>query len=64
MCLSNDRLAKQRNIKRQQSQHPVIDMIKTEIEKECLDKYVIMPEMVDKAFSEFPFKTIKISHAI
>ena len=31
--VSNDRLAKQRNIKRQQLQHPVINMTKAEIKK-------------------------------
>ena len=48
-----DRLSKQRNIKRQQLQHPIVDMTKAEIEKKRLGNYVIMPEMVEIAFNKW-----------
>ena len=42
--VSKDRLAKQCNIKCQQSQVPIADMTKAEIEKQRLSAYVLMPE--------------------
>jgi len=51
--ISSDRLAKQRNIKRQQSQTPVVDMTKNEVEQKRLSDYVIMPGAVETAFSKW-----------
>ena len=48
--ISKDRLTKQHNIKRQQSQIPVVDMKKVEIEQKRLTDYVIMPETVEISF--------------
>ena len=63
--VSKDRLAKQRNIKRQQSQVPIVEMTKAEIEKQRLSAYVVMPEMVDTAFNNWwrslePSATIQV----
>lgn len=65
LCVSKDRLAKQRNIKRQQSQVPIVDMTKAEIEKQRLSAYVLMPEMVETAFNKWwrsmePSATIQV----
>ena len=51
--ISKDRLTKQRNIKRQQSQTPVVDMKKVEIEQKRLSDYVIMPETVEISFNKW-----------
>lgn len=38
-----DRLARQRNIKRQQSQQPIVKMPKSEVEEKRLGDFVVMP---------------------
>ena len=41
--ISKQRLARQRIIKRQMSQHPIVEMTKAEGEEQALGDYVIMP---------------------
>ena len=48
--VSKDRLIHQRTIKRQQSQQPVIEMLKTEVEDQHLGDYVVMPANEETAF--------------
>ena len=48
--LSKRRLAHQRRIKRQQSQHPIVEMSKGQVEDESLGKYVIMPDSEKSSF--------------
>ena len=49
--MSKQRLANQRKIKRQQSQAPIVEMKKSEVEAKRLGEYVIMPDEVQSAFS-------------
>ena len=60
--VSGDRHAKQHNIKRQQSQTPVIDMRKNEVEQKHLSDYVIMPQTVDSIQQMVEISTIFIYH--
>ena len=48
--ISKQRLARQRKIKRQQSQHPIVEMFKAQVEDELLGKYVIMPDSEELSF--------------
>ena len=48
--VSKDRLTRQRNIKRKQSQQPTVDMVKSEVEEKRLGSYVIMPANVQASF--------------
>jgi len=41
--LSKQRLARQRAIKRKQSQEPIREMTKSDIEKDHVSEYVVMP---------------------
>ena len=50
--ISKDRLTHQRKIKREESQHPIVQMSKSDVEEQCLGNYVIMPAEI-----EFSFKT-------
>lgn len=49
--VSKQRLANQRKIKRQQSQVPIVEMEKSEVEEKRLGEYIIMPDDVNSAFS-------------
>ena len=40
--VSKDRLTRQRNIKRQQSQNPIVNMLKSEVEEKRLGDFVVM----------------------
>ena len=51
--ISGDRLARQRNIKRQYLQHPVIDMSKADVIEKRVSEYVIMPNTVTTSFSKW-----------
>lgn len=42
--ISKQRLARLRNIKREQSQHPVVEMTKNEVEEVKLGDFVLMPD--------------------
>ena len=48
--ISKRRLARQRQIKWQQSQHPIVEMSKGQVEDKLLGKYVIMPDSEDSWF--------------
>lgn len=51
--VSKDRLTRQRNIKRKQSQQPTVDMVKSEVEEKRLGSYVIMPANVQASFKNW-----------
>ena len=48
--VSKDRLARQRNIKRQQSQQPIVEMPKSEVEEKRLGDRVVMPIGLETSF--------------
>lgn len=48
--ISRQRLSRQRNVKRQQLQHPVVKMRKSEVEEQRLSEFILMPEEVDVSF--------------
>ena len=48
--ISRQRLARLRNVKREMSQHPVVDMTKEEAEEQRLGDFVIMPAGTVTAF--------------
>ena len=48
--ISRQRLARLRNVKREMSQHPVVDMTKEEAEEQRLRDFVIMPAGTVTAF--------------
>ena len=49
--VSKDRLTRQRNIKRCQSQVPIVEMAKSEIEQQRLGAFVLMPQHLDISFN-------------
>ena len=51
--ISKQRLANQQKIKREQSQAPIVEMAKSEVEEKRLGDYVIMPEGVESSFSRW-----------
>ena len=51
--ISKDRLTRQRNIKRRQSQQPVVTMTKSEIEQQDLSEFVVMPLDLEIPFSKW-----------
>ena len=51
--VSKQRIARQRAMKRKQSQEPIRSMTKEEVEKERVSDYVIMPLNLDIAFREW-----------
>ena len=51
--LSKDRLARQRNIKRQQSQQPIVEMEKSKVEEKRLGDCVIMPAGLETSFKSW-----------
>ena len=51
--MSKQRLARQRHIKRQQSQQPLVEMTKTAVERENLVEYVVMPTDLDIPFMQW-----------
>jgi len=61
--VSSDCLAKQCNIKRQQSQAPVVDMTKNEVEQKRLSDYVVMPGTVETAFNKW-WKSLESSFTL
>ena len=63
--VSKDRLTRQRNIKRLQSQLPISEMTKCEVEKQHLGDFVIMPQHLDLSFNQWwrsvpPSSTIQV----
>ena len=48
--ISARRLTRQRLVKRQQSQHPLVTMKKSEVTDKRLGQYVVMPASVDQSF--------------
>jgi len=68
--LSKQRLARQRAIKRKQSQEPIREMTKSDIEKDHVSEYVVMPgdkEMLFKSWwmtlSDSDVVSIRYPHA-
>ena len=51
--VSNDRLARQRSIKRNESKNPTVVLTKAEIEEKRLSEYVIMPTDVEASFKRW-----------
>lgn len=51
--VSADRLARQRHIKRQCLQHPIVDMSKADVIEKRVSEYVIMPDTVTTSFSKW-----------
>ena len=51
--ISRQRLSRQRAIKRKQSQEPLREMTKVEVEEERVSEYVVMPASLDMAFKEW-----------
>ena len=51
--ISKDRLTRRQNIKRLQSQVPISEMTKSEIEQQCLSDFVIMPQHLDISFNKW-----------
>lgn len=49
--VSKDRLARQCNIKRQQSQQPIVEMPKSEVEEKRLGDHVVMPIGLETSFN-------------
>ena len=50
--ISKQRIAHQRAIKQQESQEPLRDVAKAEVEEQCLSAYVVMPAALEVAFKE------------
>lgn len=48
--VSKDRLTRQRNVKRKQSQDPLVDMPKSEVEEKRLGDFVVMPPNVEASY--------------
>ena len=61
--VSRQRLARQRAIKRKQSQEPLRDMTKAEVEDKRVSEYVVMPASLDIAFKEW-WHTLEPSHTV
>ena len=49
--ISKQRTAHQRAVEQQESQEPLRDMTKAEVEKQCLSAYVVMPAVLEVAFN-------------
>ena len=61
------RLTCQRNVKRLQSQKPIIRMTKEEVEDQRLGEYVIMPDSLDTSFKNWwravtPSTTVEVRY--
>ena len=61
--ISKQRIAHQRAIKQQESQEPLRDVTKAEVEEQCLSAYVIMPAALEVAFKEW-WQSLKSSDVI
>ena len=48
--VSQKRVARQRRIKTQMYQHPVVEMTKLQVEKQRLGEYIVMPDGVEASF--------------
>ena len=51
--VSKDRLTRQRNIKRLQSQLPIVEMAKSQVEQQRLGSFVLMPQHLSLSFSKW-----------
>ena len=51
--ISKDRISRQRNIKRLQSQQPIVEMAKSDIEKQGLGAFILMPPHLDISFNKW-----------
>ena len=51
--ISKDRISRQRNIKCLQSQQPIVEMAKSDIEKQRLGAFVLMPPHLDISFNKW-----------
>ena len=58
--ISRQRHARQREIKQQQMQHPVVKMRKSEVEEKHLSEFILMPDEVDVSFLKW-WRTISPS---
>ena len=61
--ISKQRIAHPRAIKQQESQEPLRDMTKAEVEEQCLSAYVVMPAALEVAFKEW-WQALKSSDII
>lgn len=50
LAISKQRLANQRKIKRNQSQHPIVEMSKADVEEKRLGDFVVMPPNTEISF--------------
>ena len=48
--ISKDRLTHQRNLKRHECQHPIVQSVKSEVEVQRLGQYVLMPADIESLF--------------
>ena len=51
--ISADKLARQRKIKSQCLQHPIVSMTKTEVEEKLVSAFVVMSDTVSTSFSKW-----------
>ena len=69
-CISRQKLARQRGIKRKQSTEPLRHMTKSDVEKERVSEYVMMPADKEMVFKEWwmkldasDFASVRYPHA-
>lgn len=55
--ISKERLTRQQKIKREEVQHPIVQMSKSDVEERRLGNYVIMPADIDTSFKKW-WKTL------
>ena len=65
--VSKHRLTRQRNIKRNQSQNPIVNMLKSEVEEKRLGDFVVMPQNVEASFKTWwrgllPASTVEVRY--
>ena len=61
--ISRRRLTRQRAVKRKQSEEPLREMTKVEVEEERVSEYVVMPASLDIAFKEW-WRSLEPSHTV
>ena len=61
--ISKQRIANQRRIKRQQSQHPLVEMTKREVEEQRLGECVVMPDGTETAFNKW-WRSLHVSSLV
>lgn len=56
-------MARQRAIKRRQSQEPLRDITKAEVEEQRVSEYVVMPASLEIAFKDW-WRSLEPSHTV